>query len=116
MISQLLTRSVTIARRSPSGSTDDYGNVNPTIATSVTVGELQQVQRRTTGETVDDLSDTLWLLVLPAGTSIDTSDKVTVGGESFEVSGAPWTVRHPRTGVDHHVEVNLRRVAAATDS
>lgn len=117
-ISELLNRTITITRRSPSGATDDYGNTIPDTASATIVGELQQVTRHAAGEPPgsDDLSDTLWLLILPAGTEIDTSDQVTVDGEHFEVSGAPWPVRHPRTGTPHHVEVNLRRVAAAPDA
>lgn len=118
MLSDLLTKPCTITRRSPSTTKDDYGNVIPATSTVTTVCELQQLPRRADAEAAshDDLSDTQWLLVLPPGAAIDTSDKVTVSGQAFEVVGAPWPVRHPRTGAAHHVEVNLRRTAAAPDA
>lgn len=111
VISQLLTRPVTISRRSP-GAADDYGNATSTTATVQTVGELQQRSRSEPGDQ-GEVSDSGWLLVLPAGTAIDTSDTVTVGGQVFEVTGDPWHARWPRTGVESHVEATVRRVAGA---
>lgn len=114
MLSTLLNRTVTISRRSPSADdddTDDYGNQNAATPTNTeTVGELQQRRR---DEPVDqgELSDTRWLLVLPPGTAIDTSDIVTVDGDEFEVIGDPWHARNPRTGAESHVEVTLRRTS-----
>lgn len=118
MISELLNTPCTITRRSDSGTDDAYGNATSETATTTTVCELQQVPRRSDAESGahDDLSDTQWQLFLPAGTQINTDDKVTADGQAFEVSGAPWPVRDPETQTVSHIEVNLRRVAAATDA
>lgn len=81
--------------------------------------ELQQVPRRSvSGEPAahPDVSDSLWLLVLPADTLIDTGDAVIVDGHRYEVSGEPWVARNPRTQAVSHIEASLRRVAAATDA
>jgi hypothetical protein len=115
-ISKLVNRPCTITRRSPSTDTDDYGNAIPDTTTISTVCEIQQQPRRADAETTDDLSDTLWLGIFLPGTDLDASDAVTVDSENYEVSGAPWPARNPRTQTVSHLEANLRRVAAATDS
>lgn len=107
-IADLLTRTVTIVRRSDSGNTDDYGNAIPAETTTDTVGELQQQQRNEPGDQ-GETSDTRWALFLPAGTEIGTSDTVTVDGQAFEMVGDPWTVRDPETGSDSHLECTVRR-------
>lgn len=115
-ISTLVNRTCTITRRSPSAAKDTYGNAIPGTSTVTTVCEIQQQPRRADAETTDDLSDTLWLGIFLPGTAIDASDAVTVDGLKYEVSGAPWPARNPRTRAVSHIEANLRRVAAATDS
>lgn len=115
-ISTLLTRTCTITRRSSTaGTTDDYGNLTGTTSTTSTVCELQQ-RAASEQEEQGELSDTSWLLVLPAGTGIDTGDKITVDGQAFEMVGAPWPARNPRTGVESHLECTVRRTAGAGDT
>lgn len=118
-ISTLLTRQCTITRRSASATLiDESGDAVITTSTVTTVCELQQSPRHADAEpaTQGEFSDTQWLLVLPAGTVIDTGDKVTVGGQAFEMYGAPWPARNPRTGVESHVECTVRRTAGAGDA
>lgn len=115
MLSHLLTRECTIVRRTPSGDTDDYGNDIPAETTTVTVCELQQTQR-TEGADAGETSATTWLLILPANTLLDTSDSVSVSGHEYELVGDPWTARNPETGVDHHLEATVQRVAGAEDT
>lgn len=110
MLASLLNRSVTIVNRSGGAGTDEYGNAVPDESLVETVGELQQ-QQRAEPVAEGELSDTRWLLVLPAGTLIGTGDAVIVDGETFEVVGAPWPVRNARTGDEHHVEATVRRTA-----
>lgn len=111
-----MNRPITIISRTASGSTDDYGNATETETETATVGELQRQISRGSAENAQELSDTDWLLVLPAGTTIDTNDRIRVeDGRVFEVEGEPWHARNPRTGLEHHVEVSLRRVAGAGD-
>lgn len=113
MLDALLTRLVTIHRRTVGETTDEYGNAVSDTTTIVAYGELQQRTRR---ENPDEMSDTTWLLVLPVGTDIDTNDSVVVadmpgGPSSFELVGEPWPVRNPRTGAESHIEATLRRTA-----
>lgn len=110
MLAALLNRPLTIVNRTDSTAIDEYGNAIPTETLVETVGELQQVQR---SEPVaeGELSDTRWLLVLPAGTVLNTGDAVIVDGEMFEVTGQPWAARNPRTGAQSHVEATCRRTA-----
>lgn len=109
-LSTLLNRPVTIIRRYPSASKDAYGKRIMSEKHTETVGELQQIQRdeqALQGET----SDTDWLLILPAGTTIDTGDRVEIDPDVYEVIGAPWPARNPRTQAESHVEATLRRTA-----
>lgn len=107
----LLSRPLTIVQRSDDGDTDDYGNPVAVETLVEVVGELQQ-QRRTEPGDQGELSDTTWLLILPAGTSIDTGDAVICDGEIFEVIGDAWSARNPRTGVVSHLECTLRRTGS----
>jgi hypothetical protein len=109
-IARLLSRRCTITRRSDSGTVNDYGDAVATETTVETLCELQQ-QRRTEPDQQGELSDTMWLLVLPAGTQVDTGDVVTVDGQAFELVGDPWPVRRPLTGRGSHVEATLRRTS-----
>jgi hypothetical protein len=79
------------------------------------VCELQQI-RRTEPPADGEVSDTLWKVWLLPGTVIDTGDAVEVDDDVYELVGAPWPVRDPFRGVDHHVEASCRRVAGAEDS
>lgn len=110
-LANLLNRTCTITRRSTSASEDDYGNAIDSQTNVQTVCEIQQ-RSRDEQDDQGETSDTLWLLVLPAGTAIDTSDKVSVPGMGeFEMVGAPWPARNPRTQQESHVEATLRRTA-----
>lgn len=118
MLSTLLNRSCTIKRRSESGTIDVAGDPVITTTDVSTVCELQQLPRRAEGEpgTQGEMSDSQWLLILPAATLIDTGDAVVVDGKTYEMFGEPWHARNPRTGVESHVECTLRRTAGAGDA
>lgn len=109
-LASLLNRPMVVINRSDDGDTDEYGNAIPTETLVETVGELQQAQRTEPGD-AGETSDSRWLLVLPAGTVVNTGDAVIVDGEVFEVVGAPWPARNPRTQITHHIEATLRRTA-----
>lgn len=107
-----LKRNVTIQRHADSGNIDDYGNEIPTVTTVEVLGELQQPSRSgARGEAEGTISQTDWILFLPANTPIDTNDVVVVDGQSFEVIGDPWNAFNPRTGEFEHVEASLRRTS-----
>lgn len=108
LIDHLLTRSCTVTRRTDSGEINDYGDPVPDETAVETSCELQQLRRT---EHEGDLSETAWLLVLPAGTEIGAGDMVAVDGTDYEVVGDPWGVRHPRTGALTHIEATCLRTA-----
>lgn len=112
-LSQLINRPCTLTRRSPSGARNQYGKRLPTQTTVETLCELQQQSRDEPGE-AGEFGDTTWLLVLPAGTAIDTSDSVTVDGDVYELVGPPWEARNPRTRQVSHIEATVRRTAGAS--
>lgn len=118
MLSALLNRPCTITRKLPGSTTDAYGNENPVTQTVTTVCELQQERHLSDAEPAGqgELSDTKWLLVLPATTTIRTGDTVTVDGLRFEMFGDPWHARNPRTGVESHVECTVRRTAGSEET
>lgn len=114
-LAALLNRSCTIQQRTVEGTLNAYNSPVTVLVETVTVCELQQRQRT---ETTDrgEVSETDWLLVVPAGTSIGTGDTVIVDGDQFEVHGDPWPARNPRTRTMSHIEATLKRTAAADDS
>lgn len=107
-ITKLFKRSVTIQHHSESANLDVYGSDISKMEEIEVMGELQQ---RSRDEEEGTISQTNWLLFLPADTPIDTNDVVMVDGDSYEVIGDPWHAFNPRTGEHAHVEVSLRRTS-----
>lgn len=103
-----LSRTVTVEHRTE-GTLDVYGDPVTTTTSTVTVlGELQQLDRyEYTEDRNTQRAD--WLLLLPAGTTIDGTDRVTVDGTTFEVVGPPEPVWHPWKQRVDHVEARVRR-------
>lgn len=112
-LADLLNLPVTIVRRT--GEDDGAFDPVPSEALVQTVGELQQTQRAEPAAE-GELSVTTWLLVLPAGTAVDTGDAVVAGGQTFEVVGDPWPARNPRTRLASHVECTVRRTGGEEGS
>ena len=111
-VSRLLTRNATITHRYPSATVDGYGNPLSDESTSSVLCELQQRQR--SEETVmGELAQRTWLLVLPAGTSVDATDTVTVDDLDYELVGEPWPVHNPRTGSVSHIEATVKRTTSS---
>lgn len=106
---------MTLVRRSAGAVTDDFGNIISTETSEAVYGELQQ-QQRTEPLAEGELSDTRWILFLPAGTELGTGDAVICDGHIFELIGDPWAVRNPRTMLESHVEVTLRRTDSADEA
>lgn len=115
-LEQLLNRPCTLLLRDSTGDKDDYGNEKTGDPTEVeTVCELQQ-QRRDEQDDQGETSDTTWLVILPAGTEIDTGDAIQIDGYVYELVGAPWRARNPRTQAESHVEATARRAAGAENA
>lgn len=117
-LSTLLNRTCWVVTRSGSGDADSYygSESSETAETAVeTVCEVQQ-QRRDEAEDQGELSESHWLGVFPAGTALDSASAVVVEGlGEFELVGAPWPARNPRTQAESHVEATLVRTAGPED-
>lgn len=114
MLAQLLNTPCTLILRSASGSTDELGNEIPSETPVDTVCELQQKMRSEGGDE-GEVSETDWLIILPAGTQVRTGDAALVGEYEYEMIGDPWHVRNPRIELESHVEITARRVAGSED-
>lgn len=114
-IAQLINRPCTITRGVTSD--DDFGLDAPPSAgaTVSTVCELQQ-QQRAEDASQGEVSRTEWIGFFPPGEIINPADTIAVDGLKFEVIGAPWIARNPRTQTDSHVEATLRRTAGSADA
>jgi hypothetical protein len=114
-LAKLLNTPCSILHRLPSEEVDGYGNKIPTEMATKTVCELQQAQAFQS-ESEDQVSDTRWTLILPAGTEISAADTVTINGEDYEVLADPWPARNPRTQTVSHIEAKVCRTAALGDA
>jgi len=107
-LANLLNQSCTITTRTDAGTKDRYGNPGKTEASTTTVCYAEQRTRtETAGEGTVAAED--WLVLFPAGTTIDANDEVTVGSVALEVVGPPRTVYNPRTKATSHIECDARK-------
>lgn len=107
----LLNQSCTITTRTDAATKDRYGNPDQTEATTTTACYCEQRSRTETKTGDGEVQQEEWLVMLPAGTTVNGHDKITVGSLVLEVVGPPWSVRNPRTQSASHVECNARRAA-----
>jgi hypothetical protein len=110
-----LTQTCQLLLAAPTVTVDEFGNEIPSETTVRSRCYLEQTlrsERAAAGE----LSDTTWLLALPAGTMLRTGDAVTVDGARYEVVGDPWPVWDPWAQRQSHVEATLRQTRAPEDT
>lgn len=88
------------------GVVDEYGD-HP-IAIESSTDEVCYMWQSTRGE-ADEVEHERWQIVFRPGVAIDANDSVTVRGVTFQVHGNPWTVVHPVTGFETHIEATVRR-------
>lgn len=108
----LLTQTATLHLRTP-GTEDEHGNSAmvesnlevPGFASRQVATEPAPGQGAVVGETMR--------LFLRSGVPLTGWDAVTIGGERFEVIGAPWEVFDPRRANVHHVEADIRRASTS---
>lgn len=105
----LLNQSCTITTRADSATVDRYGNPAQTESTATTVCYAEQRTRAESSDGKGEVQQEEWLVMLPAGTTVNGHDKITVGSLVLEVVGPPWPVRNPRTQSESHVECNARK-------
>lgn len=105
----LLNQSCTITTRTDAATKDRYGNPDQTESATTTVCYAEQRTRTETSDGKGEVQQEQWLVMLPAGTTVNGLDKITVGSLVLEVTGPPWTVRNPRTQSESHVECTCRK-------
>lgn len=105
----LINEPCSITTRTATGDTDEFGNAEVDTTTETTVCYREQIS--TVEVTVDENTVTAdWKFLFFTGTEIFATSTVTVGDDTFEVVGAPWPARNPRTRTVSHVECNARQV------
>jgi hypothetical protein len=114
-LTALMNRPMVIVRRTAGETTDAFGNNVSAEASTPVLGELQQ-QQRTEPLAEGELSDTRWIVFLPASTDLSTGDAIVCDGHIYELVGDPWEVRNPRTQTESHVEATVRRTDTADET
>lgn len=104
-----MQQTVTITPRSTE-TADAYGSTKLTDGTAFTTLGLAQQTDEIDDRVDGDQATGTWWLFLPAGTSIDRSDRAAVGGVTLEVIGRPRSVVQGTTGQVHHIECKCRLV------
>lgn len=109
---RLLTRPATLLERQPAGE-DGYGDQTFKVVSRDVVCELQWAGSREEHE--DGTQVSTWRLWLPAeAADLRGWDAVRTDDGVYELNGDPWPVRHPRTGLTHHVEAYCTRLGLFT--
>lgn len=109
-MNHLLNVTATIQSRS-AASTDAHGNPVSATASSTSVRCYFEQTRRDEQEGARNAAEAEYLLVLPAGTSIDQNDRVVIGSTTYEVKGQPWQASRANTGQVHHLEATIVEVS-----
>lgn len=111
-IDHLLNIDCTITHVSDTGSADVYGN--PTEATTTSTTQCW-ISRRIP-DSSEQTGEQSWQLehldlFLPADTTIDGGDRVTVRSVTYDVIGPPWDHPHPDTGESAYTAARIARAA-----
>lgn len=106
MDSRLLTTPCTIVTIS-AGTADVYGDATEGTATTSTVCHYRQLKAdELQGAAVEQ---TQWRVYLPAATTLSGADRVIIAGNTYTLSGDPYPVIRPTTGLVDHVEATVER-------
>ncbi|MEH3055548.1 MAG: hypothetical protein PGN13_16345 [Patulibacter minatonensis] len=103
MLTEMMTRPAVIDTPTPA-TTNALGEVEKLFTGAEVLCELQQDDHT---ETADVAAVSTWTLFLPPGTTITPESRVTAGGQTFDVRGAPWEARDPISGAISHIEATL---------
>jgi hypothetical protein len=110
-LAQMINRPCVLVKR-VAGEKDELGNETTEPVEIETVCDLQQ-QGGFKSESEDEVSDTRWVLYLPADLEIGVGDAVRVEGDGeFEIYGEAWKVWNSRTKTLSHIEAAVRRTVA----
>lgn len=107
---RLMTQTATLHHVTQTGDADEY-NDPTTEETTETVACLLQQRTRIEANGLAVTSTDTWALYLPAGTTVDTLDYVTVDGIDYQIDGRPWPAFNPRARAVSHIEATLKRAA-----
>jgi hypothetical protein len=105
---RMMTTDCTILRREE-GEEEEFGKPAGPPEEVKSRCALQQ-RRRSEHDEGGELSDTLWDLLLPSGTTIGTGDSVRVEGREYELVGEPWDAQEGSRSL-WHVAATVRRTA-----
>jgi hypothetical protein len=114
-LAQMMNRPCILVKRI-AGEKDELGDEVTEPVEIETVCDLQQ-QGGFHSESDDEVSDTRWVLYLPADLEVGVGDAVRVEGDGeFEIYGEAWRVRNSRTRAYSHIEAAVRRTIAPDES
>jgi hypothetical protein len=90
------------------GAVDEYGDATRTEASVDTICHLQQDQATEGANSA--VEETRWRIYLPGDAVLGGIDHLEIAGESYALTGDPWPVIRPTTGLVDHLELQARRV------
>ena len=104
-LAALLVRTVTIHHAGT--RVDAYGDTIVDWSTSTDVTAPGWLAYTSGIEILDGraATSTTMSLSLPAGTTIDAADRVTIDGTTYDITAEPMSAWTPRG--EHHIEINL---------
>lgn len=106
MDERLLTTPCTVVSVS-AGTADEYGDDTESTAETATMCHYRQLQTKEfEGKSVEQ---SVWRVYLPGSVSLSGADRLVIAGESYALSGDPYPVRRPTTGLVSHVECLVER-------
>ena len=105
----LLDADITVVTRADAGTTTPYGSPEYTETTELVKGRFWPVE---SVEAPDGAREAeVWGVMLDASVAIDAHAVLEVDGDRYEVIGPPKPFANPRTGLDHHLELRVRRTS-----
>ena len=106
MDARLLTTPCTIVTVSD-GTADVYGDATEDTETTSTYCHYRQLRSdEPEGAAVEQSQ---WRVYLPADTSLTGADRILIGSDSYTLTGDPYPVIRPTTGLVDHVEATVER-------
>ena len=89
------------------GAADEYGDATESTATTSTVCHYRQLKAdELAGGAVEQ---TQWRVYLPADAALSGADRLVIAGSTYTLTGDPYPVIRPTTGLVDHVEVTVKR-------
>jgi hypothetical protein len=90
-----------------SGAVDEYGNPTDVETSRTTRCHIEQDQSFESD--AGSLEQTVWRVWLPADAVLDGVDSLQISGQRYNLTGDPWPVIRPTTGLVDHLELRAKR-------